>query len=145
MTSVFVSSCRYRNRSSSSTSALLPMEINFENPKSRSAAKSRTAVHKAPLWDIKEILPGFGMRAEKLAFSSTSGRGLMTTRQLGPTSRMPASLQIETIRFSISAPRSPTSRNPADTTTIPLTPDSAASLTASRASRGGRMSMARST
>ena len=31
------------------------MEINFENPNSLSAAKSRTAVHSAPLWDMNEI------------------------------------------------------------------------------------------
>ena len=59
-----------------------------------------------------------------------SGRGLITPRQLGPTRRTLAALQRETIRFSISSPFPPTSRKPAETITIPLTPFSIASSTA---------------
>ena len=50
------------------------------------------------------MFPQMGIRLEKLAFRLTFGRGLMTPRQLGPTSRTPAFLQSETIRFSISRP-----------------------------------------
>jgi len=121
------------------------MEMNFEKPKSRSAAKSRTAVQSAPLWEMKEMLPQAGILREKLAFRLTSGRGLITPRQFGPTRRTLASLQRETIRFSISSPSPPTSRNPAETITIPLTPFSIASCTAPPQSFGGRMMMARST
>ncbi len=63
------------------------MEMNFEKPKSRSAAKSRTAVQSAPLWEMNEMFPQAGIRREKLAFRLTSGRGLITPRQLGPTRR----------------------------------------------------------
>jgi len=101
--------------------------MNLEKPKLRSAAKSRTAVQSAPLWEMKEMLPALGMRAEKLAFSRTAGRGLMTPRQLGPISRTPASRQTDTMRSSISRPSGPTSRKPAETMTIPLTPWATAS------------------
>ena len=121
------------------------MDINFENPNSLSAAKSRTAVQSAPLWDIKETFPEAGMRVEKLALSRTAGSGLITPRQLGPTTRMSASLQMETIRFSISSPSWPTSRKPAETITIPLIPFSTASFTAFSAGFGGRIIIARST
>ena len=46
------------------------------------------------------------MRAEKLALSRMSGLGLITPRQLGPTTRTPASLQRATIWSSISSPSS---------------------------------------
>ena len=54
------------------------------------------------------------MRAEKLAFKLTVGIGLITPRQLGPTSLTPASLHMATILFSISRPSPPTSLKPAD-------------------------------
>ncbi len=119
--------------------------MNFENPKSLSAAKSRTAAHNAPLCEIKEIFPGFGIRLEKLALRLTEERGLITPRQLGPTTRTPAFLQIDTISFSISRPSPPTSRKPAETITIPFTPFSIASLIALSATLGGRIIIARST
>jgi len=76
-------------------------------------AKSRTAVQSAPLWEMKEMFPGWASGRKKLAFMLTLGRGLMTPRQFGPTTRTPASRQIETILFSASNPFFPTSRNPA--------------------------------
>jgi len=80
---------------------LLPIEINLENPNSRSAAKSRTAVQSAPLCEIKDILPGAGMRAEKLAFNFTAVSGLITPKQFGPTRRILAFWQMAMICFSI--------------------------------------------
>ena len=99
----------------------------------------------APLWEMKEMLPLTGILLEKLAFMLTSETGLITPRQLGPMSRTFASLQRARIWFSISNPSPPTSRNPAETITIPPTPFSIASSTALRQARGGRMTMARST
>jgi len=69
----------------------------------------------------------------------------MTPRQLGPTSRIPASRQIAVICSSILRPSPPTSLKPADTITIPLIPIRADSITAFRASGGGRMMIPRST
>jgi hypothetical protein len=120
------------------------MEMNLEKPKSRSPAKSSTAVHKAPLWEMNETLPALGMRAEKLALRRTSDSGLITPRQLGPTRRTPLSRQIAMIFFSISRPSPPTSLNPAETMTTPLTPFSMASCTDWMAILGGTMIMARS-
>ena len=120
------------------------MEMNFEKPKLRSAAKSRTAVHSAPLWEMNETFPALGMRAEKLAFKRTAGSGLMTPRQFGPISRTPASRQVATRRSSIARPSGPISRNPAETMTMPLTPFATASWTDCSAAFGGRMTMPRS-
>ena len=120
------------------------METNLENPKPLSAAKSSTAVQRAPLWEIKEIFPASGMRLEKLPLRETSPEGLMTPRQLGPTSLISASLHNLWISFSISYPSPPTSLNPAETMIIPLTPLVMQSFTAWSASLGGRITMARS-
>ena len=84
------------------------------------------------------------MRAEKLAFKDTLGEGLITPRQLGPTSRTPASVHNSLIRRSISAPSPPTSLKPAETMTMPFTPLVMHSFTEPRAALGGRMIMARS-
>jgi len=48
-------------------------------------AKSRTAVHKAPLWEMNAMLPAAGMARAKLAFSFTCGSVLIAPRQFGPT------------------------------------------------------------
>ena len=120
------------------------MEMNLEKPKLRSAAKSRTAVHSAPLCEMKEMLPGRGMRAEKLAFRRTLGKGLITPRQLGPIMRTPASRQMATMRSSMARPSGPTSRKPAETMTMPFTPRATASCTDCSAALGGRITMPRS-
>ncbi len=93
---------------------------------------------------MNDTLPGSGMREEKLAFSDTLGDGLITPRQLGPTRRTPALRHSSLICVSILAPSPPTSLNPAETMTMPLTPLVMHSWTEARAALGGRMIMARS-
>ena len=76
------------------------------------------------------------MRAEKLAFKLTVGIGLITPRQLGPTSLTFASLHLATILFSISSPSPPTSLKPAETITNPFIPFLMPSSIAAREARG---------
>ena len=101
-------------------------------------------MQRAPLWEINETFPGFGILAEKEAFKDTFSDGLITPRQLGPTTLTPALAHKALIFFSIAAPSPPTSLKPAETITIPLIPFAIQSLTACKAAFGGRIIIARS-
>src|SRR3990172_3403909 len=85
----------------------------------------------APDWLMNATGPTGGIEGANVAFIATPGSVLMTPMQLGPTIRMPA-LRTTSISWrSRSTPSPPTSLNPAEITTSPLTPAS----THSRATR----------
>ncbi len=108
-------------------------------------ATSRTAVHSAPDWEMKAMLPGRGILVAKLAFMDTSWSVLITPRQLGPTRGMSARLAASFSRLSSSTPWPPTSLKPAVMTTAPLAPIWPACCRVSMAASGGTTITTRST
>ena len=77
-------------------SALLPTETNDESPTPSRPAASMIAIPRPPLWDMKPTRPAVAGCGANVALSRTSGAVLSTPRQLGPTSRIPASRQTST-------------------------------------------------
>ena len=69
-----------------------PTETKALKPTISLRLQSSTAVHSAPLWLMKPTEPGRAMVVAKVAFRPESG--LITPRQLGPTTRMLAGLRL---------------------------------------------------
>ncbi|MBA7620704.1 hypothetical protein ES703_28058 [subsurface metagenome] len=107
-------------KSTSSRSPLFPRLTKLWNPMFSLTIQSRTAVPRAPLWEMKPILPASGIAGAKLRLSWLSV--LMIPRQLGPWTRIPYFLLISTSCFSRRAPSCPISLNPAEMTTRAFTP-----------------------
>ena len=105
--------------------------------------QSRTAVHSAPLWLMKPTEPGRAMVVAKVAFRPESG--LITPRQLGPMTRMPAACASSSSCRSRAAPSGPISLKPAEMTTAPRTPFSPHSRMMPGMEGGGVTMTARST
>ncbi len=105
--------------------------------------QSSTAVHSAPLWLRKAMLPVRAIAAAKVAFTPVGG--IMMPRQLGPMIRMPAARAFSTSCRSSSAPSGPVSLNPAEITTAARIPASPHSLMIPGISRAGVTTTARST
>ena len=100
-------------------------------------------MHSAPLWLMKPTEPGRAMVVAKVAFMPESG--LMTPRQFGPMTRMPASCASFSNCRSNSAPSGPISLKPAEITMAPRTPFSPHSRMMPGMDGGGVMITARST
>src|SRR5271157_608801 len=138
---VFGSSARYSRKSLSSTSALLPREMNAENPISLSTLQSLTPVMMAPDWLIMAMLPSFGVSGAKVELCLR----LMMPRQFGPSTRMPAALHRSMNWASSFEPSAPTSLNPAVMTTMALTHLVTQPSIASKIALAGMQMTARST
>ena len=101
------------------------MDTNALKPTISRRDQSSTAVQRAPDWLMKATLPRRAMPAAKVAL--TPLMGFITPRQFGPTRRMlPRRAWASTCRSS-STPAGPVSLKPAEMTTAPGMPRSAAS------------------
>ena len=114
--SVSGSCSQYWRKSLPDRSALLPTETNDDSPTPRRLAASMIAIPRPPLCDMKPTRPGTAAGGAKVALSRTSGAVLSTPRQLGPTSRIPASRQTSSSSRWRAAPSAPVSANPAEIT-----------------------------
>src|SRR6266540_694474 len=74
-------------------SALLPTDTKLDRPRPSWLAYSTIARPSAPLCDPNPTRPLAGRVGPKVASSRTAGLVLITPRQFGPTSRMPAGRQ----------------------------------------------------
>ena len=118
-TSVPASSSQYWSRSLPLTSALLPTDTKLRHARVRCGRNAPGGRCRArPTGTAWRCGPGVDAYGEKVA--SRPMAVLTTPRQFGPTSRMP--LRRATSRSSACAPTSPTSPNPALSTTTPATP-----------------------
>src|SRR5690606_12117461 len=115
-------------RSLPETSALLPSDTKLEIPQPLWEAWSSTAMPTAPDCEATASPPARGGSGAKLASSLTFGSVLMTPRQFGPTSRIPAERAIRTSSAWLACPAAPVSENPAVSTTAARVPAWVASL-----------------
>ena len=97
-----------------------PTETKALKPTISFKLQSRTAVQRAPLWLMKPTEPGRAMVVANVALRPESG--LITPRQLGPTTRTLLACASASSCFSSSAPSGPISLNPAEITMAPRTP-----------------------
>lgn len=106
-------------------------------------AQSSTQTHMAPDWEKKDTPPGRGCPAAKLALREQAV--LMSPREFGPKSSIPASRATRVSSCSARKPCLPVSRKPAASTMAARTPREARSASSGRAAARGRQSTARST
>ena len=130
-------------RSPQPTSAIDPRDTTWLKPMPSRRLQSSTAVRSAPLWLTKPTDPRLAMSAANVALSPETG--LMTPRQLGPTTRMPAARAVRSTSCSSAAPAGPTSRNPALMMMTPRMPRAAHSSMSAGTDGGGVTMTARST
>ncbi len=130
-------------KSVTSISAMLPTLIIFENPVSSWKLQSIIPVRRAPDWEIKAILPGFGMLSAKEALKLT-GTVEIIPRQFGPTIRTSNFFAVSKSNLSARAPSGPISLKPALMTIAHLTPTSPASSTTVCTNSAGTQTTARS-
>ncbi len=97
-----------------------PMLTKWLNPMFSLSDRSRMPVQMAPLWEMKDSLPGMAMWLEKVALSLVSVQTIPT--QLGPMMRTLSLTASALIAASISRPFSPISLPPAEMMTVPPTP-----------------------
>ena len=139
------SSIQYCMKSLPDTSTRLPADPKVETPRLRRAADASTAIPSAPDWANRPRCPCGGSVGASEALSRTAGSLLISPKELGPTTRMPALRARRSSSACRRAPSRPSSAKPEDTTSRALTPASAHSSTTSSTAWAGTAMMARST
>ncbi|KDS76467.1 hypothetical protein KM22_04652 [Bordetella bronchiseptica KM22] len=137
----------YSKKSQISRSHWLPSDTQALKRICSRHARSYIDTMSAPLWLIRPMLPGSSSPCSTTSEDVNAMRwwGLMMPMQFGPTSRMPASRAMRTIRPCRATPSSPSSANPADTITQAPTPAAAHSPMACSIMSTGSARMATST
>ena len=139
------SSIQYCMKSLPDTSTRLPADPKVEMPRLRRAAEASTAMPSAPDWANSPSRPCGGRVGASEALSRTAGSLLISPKEFGPTTRMPASRARRSSSACSRAPSRPSSAKPDDTTSRALTPASAHSSTTSSTACAGTAMTARST
>ena len=136
---------QYSSRSGGETSARLPTLANMLMPRPSERASARITAPSAPDCERNAASPRVGGASAKEAFIENSSAVFRTPMQFGPTSRMPYCSQIATSSSCRFTPSPPISEKPAVMQTMPPTPFSPQSRTASCTKRAGTTMIARST